>query len=122
MAKIQLKESQIQSQIINFLRCFPADIPKFWRQNTGGSYYKSKRKGLQYVAFGIKGMSDIIGWTRDGRFLAIEAKRPGRKASAEQARFLADLNEAGGIGILAYKMEDVKDRLVEEGYLKNVRT
>ena len=53
-----------------------------------------------------KGIADIIGiW--EGRFLAIEVKRPGGKLSIEQELFLRRVNEKGGIGFVAYGIDDV---------------
>jgi len=53
-----------------------------------------------------KGIADILG-IYHGRFLAIEVKRPGIKASDNQQAFLDSVNEAGGIGFVAWFPEDV---------------
>ena len=46
-----------------------------------------------------------------GRFVAIEVKGPGGKASPDQLRFLAEVRRAGGIGIVAYSIDDVIEAL-----------
>ncbi len=53
------------------------------------------------VRYGLgTGTSDLIGWTADGRFLAIECKSPGAYTSpdrlAAQQRFIDAVNAAGG--------------------------
>jgi hypothetical protein len=67
-------------------------------------------------AFGHQqGKSDILGALKpSGRFLAIEVKRPGGKPSEAQLRFLQNVQENGGISILAYSLEDVIVALKEE--------
>ena len=54
-----------------------------------------------------RGVADIIGCYQ-GRFLAIEVKRPGRKATPEQARFLSEVCKAEGIAFVAHSVEEVK--------------
>ena len=63
--------------------------------------------------FRRKGVSDILGiW--QGRFLAIECKIKGKYPTKEQKEFLKDVVDQGGIGILAYKLEDVQNVLTQE--------
>ena len=57
-----------------------------------------------------KGIADILGVYK-GRFLAIEVKRPGLKPTADQQAFIDNVNEAGGIGFVAWFPEDVIKRL-----------
>lgn len=59
------------------------------------------------------GSSDLIGWTSDGRFLAVEVKQLGRSPTPEQAAFLAAVNKAGGIGFVAYGPVDAIAKLLE---------
>lgn len=64
------------------------------------------------------GSSDLIGWTRVnitkdmiGRdiaiFTAIEAKTPRVRATKQQESFIRTVNEHGGIGTIARKLDDV---------------
>lgn len=53
------------------------------------------------------GSSDLIGWTRDGRFLAIEVKTPTGRVRPEQTTFLAAVVAAGGVGFVARGVIDV---------------
>lgn len=61
-----------------------------------------------------KGVSDILGCF-EGKLLAIEVKVPGRKPSLEQLGFLDNVNVAGGIGFVAYSVEDVIEKLGIKG-------
>lgn len=55
-----------------------------------------------------KGTADILACVR-GRYVAIEAKVPGNRPTAAQEAFLADVRSAGGIGIVAYSVDDVRE-------------
>ena len=116
--KILHTEIEIQTQIMRYLNCLPSIVPAFWRQNTGGAYFKGKGGKNQFVRFGKKGISDILGIMNDGKFLAIEVKRPGAKPTIHQKHFLNEIHKAKGISIVATSIEDVNMRLQMEGYLK----
>lgn len=70
---------------------------------------KKGRKKQRFINFGTSGISDILGCLKkDGRFVAIEVKRrKGKGPTPEQLEFLRRVKEAGGIGIVAYCIEDV---------------
>lgn len=74
-----------------------------------GIYHIRQQQGL-----GCKpGVSDITGIWKGGKFLAIEAKRPGGKLSEEQSKFLKEIQDRGGIAMVAYSVDDVI-KVVEE--------
>lgn len=63
-----------------------------------------------------EGSSDLIGWTsvvitpemvgrRVAIFTAVEVKKPGGKATAEQLNFLQRVQDAGGIAVLGFDEE-----------------
>jgi hypothetical protein len=53
------------------------------------------------IRFGLGvGSSDLIGWTRTGKFLAVEVKTPTGRVTPEQAAFLGAVSLAGGIGVV----------------------
>ena len=54
----------------------------------------------------IEGQSDLIGWTRDGRFAAIEVKVGRNRATEAQAAFLAAVKAAGGVAGVARSIDD----------------
>ena len=74
--------------------------------NTVG-FFETKDGRAVHVGLCV-GSSDLIGWTRTGRFLAIEVKtekglkefnRPGKKK--DQKNFLKQVNKNSGIGFVA---------------------
>ena len=102
-----MNESEIQKQITDFLKL------KGWivfKHRNVGIYKQSTRKYIP-LAFGEKGISDIIGCSPEGRFGAIEVKKKGGKPSPEQLEFLERVRQKGGIGILAYSLDDVMERI-----------
>jgi len=52
------------------------------------------------------GISDILGCYH-GRFVAIEAKQPGGKASPLQLLFLKDVKKAGGFAAIVENMTEL---------------
>jgi hypothetical protein len=68
----------------------------------------------RHVTYGVGGTggADLIGWATVGQqavFLAVEVKRKGRAATPEQEGFLSAVRAFGGIGVLAYSVQDVLD-------------
>ena len=63
-------------------------------------YARPLRAGL------CEGSSDIIGWTADGKFLAIEVKCGRAPVTPAQRAFLRAVHEAGGRAGIAYTVED----------------
>ena len=74
------------------------------RQNSGAF----KTPDGQFVRFGWRGCSDVIGQLRDGRLLAVEVKSPTGHLSTEQQQFLDMVNRAGGVGFVAKSLVDVQ--------------
>lgn len=66
-----------------------------WRNNTGAG-----KRGGGYVQYGKKGSGDFLGLLRGGRFLAIEAKVPGEKQTADQIEFQREVENKGGLYLL----------------------
>lgn len=62
----------------------------------------------RWISTGLAvGSSDLIGWTRNGKFLAIEIKAGKDRLSTDQWNFLQTVRNASGIGIAARSLEDV---------------
>ena len=93
------RERDLQTAILTYLRA--QRIP-CWKIGSGAF-----RVGGRYVRMGQRGMSDILGILPGGRFLAVEVKLPGRPVSPEQRAFLELVRAAGGVGLVAYRVEDV---------------
>ncbi|CAB4126869.1 VRR-NUC domain containing protein [uncultured Caudovirales phage] len=64
------------------------------------------------VRFGLcDGSSDLIGWTADGRFLAVEAKSATGRASASQLNFIAQVQKRSGIAGICRSVADLETLL-----------
>lgn len=88
-----LSESDISKQIRQLLfrvGAFPIKI-------AGGPYQKP-------------GISDWL-VCFEGRFIAIEVKKPGGKLTEKQEQFLHDVRAAGGIAFVAYSVDEVIENL-----------
>lgn len=74
-------------------------------RNNIGSY---KNEDGRFIRFGVggNGGSDLIGWTMDGKFLAVETKSPTGKATPEQINFIEKVNASGGVAGIARSVED----------------
>jgi hypothetical protein len=106
----QPKEQEIQKTITDFLK-----IKRFivFKHRNVGIYKKDTGKYIP-LAYGEKGISDIIACSPTGRFWAVEVKAPGKKPTEEQLDFLARVNAAGGKGILAFSLDEVMAAVGEE--------
>jgi Holliday junction resolvase len=76
-----------------------------WLRKNGA--FAEKTHGSEYTRIG---MPDIIACC-DGRYVAIEAKYPGGKVTDAQARCIAEIRNARGLGIFADDLEFVKQVL-----------
>lgn len=90
------KEQNIQTAIMNYI------------SSIGGLPVKFNNMGIYAKA----GVSDILACIK-GRFVAIEVKRPGKKPSDLQERFLDAVNTIGGFAFWADSLQEVKDKLKE---------
>ena len=100
-------ESDIQALILIYLTFLPDTYAQ--RQNTGAAH-----DGRRLVRYGVPGQGDILCCMR-GRFIEVEVKtKTGRQSDAQKLRE-RNITKAGGIYILARSVDDVKDRLREEG-------
>lgn len=101
-------ESDVQSTLLTVLEMHPR-VAWAYRMNTGAGHLAHKRKdspggwivSKTFLRFGFPGMSDILGQMKDGRFLAVEAKRQSGELSGDQRAFLENVRRNGGIGIEA---------------------
>lgn len=77
---------------------------RLFRNNVGVGRVSNDKK----IRFGLfKGSSDLIGWTKDGKFLAVEVKTEKGILTKAQQRFLLAVIKAGGIGIVALSVDDL---------------
>ena len=62
------------------------------------------------------GCSDCLCVMPDGRFAAIEFKRPGGKPRPDQVSFLDAIRKRGGVAIVADSLDSLREQLRGEGY------
>ena len=67
------------------------------------------------IRLAAPGVSDLIGWTEHGRFVAIEVKAGRRRPTDEQAAFLDLVRRSGGLAGVARSVADA--RAILEGTL-----
>lgn len=122
------KESQVQAEILQWLLTAPVqEVCFIFRQQSIGVFDPIiKKYRFNHGPGRIKGVSDILGvigrvgieqglLTGCGRFLAIEVKGTSGKLTPEQSEFLIQVNNRGGLGIVARSVEDVQDAFKREG-------
>lgn len=90
----KLSEKEITRQIRYTLNIFHIFHWKVWQ-------------GLGSTA----GVPDIVGITKDGRFLGIEVKTKNGRLSPHQEQFIKRINDAGGVAFVARSVEDVIEQL-----------
>ena len=106
-----IPESVTQSLIIAWLRtrgvfCFRVNTTGVWDENL-------KRHRVLNGIGALKGVSDILGVLKDGRFLAIEVKSSIGKLSPDQVEFLSKVNQSNGLGIMVRSLIEAKEKLNE---------
>ena len=100
-------ENIITNAILTYLNCRPHTFA--WRNNTTGIYDSRKKCYRSRTGkYNIRGVADILGITNEGRFIAIEVKRPGGRPSREQHDYLSRINALGGIAGIAPSVQDAK--------------
>jgi hypothetical protein len=111
MKNIEAPEHDIQSSIITYLNYSGYYV---WRENVGTAERKNKDGSKRMVRFGKAGISDIIGIRKhDGKFIALEVKRPSRRnyVTPQQESFLAMIADFNGIGGVVTGIDDVEKLL-----------
>lgn len=104
------READLIRAILTYLRTVPGVVA--WRVNSGAvvGEYKGKRRFVRFNT--MPGMSDILCiLPPNGRLMAIEAKVESGRLRPDQQTFLAKINNAGGRGILASSVDDIRDAL-----------
>ncbi len=80
-----------------------SDAGCFVMRTNSGVYYDSKGNR---VTVGFKGLSDLVGYTPEGKFFALEIKTPVGRASKEQFAFIESCYRGGAIAGFARSVED----------------
>ena len=84
---------------------------KIQRINTG-SFQIGAGQNRRYIKTAETGTCDFEGYDNQGRFLAIECKRPnGGRLSPAQKERIADINRKGGVAFVAHSGEEALEQL-----------
>jgi hypothetical protein len=103
-----MKESDIQKQIIDYMKLRGYVV--FKHRNVG--IFRQDTKQYIPLAFGEKGISDIIACSPTGQFVAVEVKQSGKKPSADQIAFIESVIRKGGVAFVAHSLDDVINQLI----------
>jgi len=107
-------EHQIQKAILEYLQYYGIMA---WRMNSGRAWATNRSTGNQYMLMlGPGGIPDIIGVigpkfrnkSLAGKFIGVEVKQPGKKATDLQERFINDLKEHGAIVNVIHSIEELQ--------------
>jgi hypothetical protein len=107
-----MRERDIQDEI---RRSIPPTIAVLWRNNVGMSESVDAKGAVRRTKFGLcNGSSDLIGLRRsDGRFIALEVKRPGLNATEEQRMFMELVRSLGGIAAVVTSSAEALRAIIE---------
>jgi len=123
-----IKEGSLEKAILQYLRAIgvfcwkndsvgiavPTKVRTVLDPKTGR--YKKKQSFRKKNRYHINGVSDILGVLPNGRFLAIEVKKPDEHkdgklvrayASTDQKIFIENVNNLGGLAFIARSIDDV---------------
>jgi hypothetical protein len=101
-------EAQIKRAILDYLHVKGALV---WINSSTGVYDPTRRIFRKPNSpYQLNGTSDILG-LYEGRFLAIEVKKPKCYPSESQKRFIELVKEHGGIAFVARSVDDVINNL-----------
>lgn len=107
--RTNITEAEIQKRIFEFL-VYQGFL--VLRVNSGR---KRQIAFVRWQALGFEaqttGVSDLLALSPTGKLYAIETKKPGEKARANQSTFLAEAEKRGATPILATSLEDVISQL-----------
>lgn len=101
-------EKHLVNQFIMFLKATGYFV---WRQNNTPIFDRRKNLFRRMPTHTPRGIPDIVGMTKDGRFLSVEVKLPGGVQSDFQLQFEAETKRSGGIYILARSLEELEAKL-----------
>ena len=90
---------------------------KIQRINTG-SFQIGAGQNRRYIKTAEAGTCDFEGYDNQGRFVAIECKRPsGGRLSPAQKERIADINRKGGVAFVAHSGVEALEKLQQRGCL-----
>ena len=88
---------------------------KLQRLNTG-CFVIGTGRNRRFIKTADAGTCDFEGYDNQGRFVAIECKRPsGGRLSPAQKERIADINRKGGVAFVVHSGEEALQKLKEKG-------
>lgn len=96
--------TESESELVQRVRLAVSQLGvRIFRNNVG----TLQDKNGKYVRYGLcVGSSDLIGFSKDGRFVAIECKTPTGRVKPEQQNFIDQVRKAGGIAGIVRSEEE----------------
>lgn len=105
-----MKETDIMRAIMIRLTKFG----RIFRNNVG----TAKTHDGRFIKFGLtKGSSDLIGWTEVNGvavFTAVEVKKPKKKPTPEQTKFIEAVRSRGGIAGVATSDDEAEELILNQ--------
>ena len=102
-----LTEKEIQSSIMLMLSRHPKIA---WAYVTSTGTFKGYSGGRP-ISIGIPGLPDICGQLKDGRFLGIEVKKPGKTPTEKQIEFIKLITKNKGLSFWCDSVDGAMDTL-----------
>jgi hypothetical protein len=116
--QIAIPERDVLAGILALLKRHPL-MAMSWRMNTAAGYVIDARKyhalvaagalkatDARFMRFAFKGCSDVIGVTRHGQFVAIEAKSDRGELTDDQAAFIDSVRACGGLSAVCRSVDE----------------
>ena len=109
-----IPESEVIKQVKQVIKVTGLKIQRI---NTG-CFTIGEGANRRFIKTADAGTCDFEGYDNQGRFVAIECKRPsGGKLSAAQKWRIDDINAKGGVAFVAHSGEEALKQLQERGCL-----
>ena len=102
----------LNNEIMSLLN-LTGKVSIMWRQNS-----RKLKLGGHLYSFGYTGCGDICGMFKGGRHFQFEGKAGRDRASQAQIDNARQINEDGGLAAIIHSIDELRDLLIEEGYLK----
>ena len=99
-----------ETVLMRKVMCALSEYGCFVLRTNAGTFYDSRGNR---VTIGFKGLSDLVGCTKNGRFFAVEIKLPGEKPREDQQKFIDAMKRTGAIAGCAHSVEEAL-KIVED--------
>ena len=111
---MELKDIPESAVVLQVKQVLKVTGLKIQRINTG-CFTIGEGRNRRYIKTADAGTCDFEGYDNQGRFLAIECKRPsGGRLSPAQKERIADINRKGGVAFVVHSGEEALQKLKEK--------